>query len=151
MAIDIDEVRRRIDLDEPDYEALAAALGPQSIPHLLKLVASDDAAVASKATYLLSLFDTPQAVEGVEAAAKSADTNVRAAAAAAMRNLRGGSGVDTFRRLLSDPDPGVRKVALRSARASAGPAVRAEIERIAREDPEDGLRSAARAVLGELG
>ncbi|MFN2589067.1 MAG: HEAT repeat domain-containing protein [Actinomycetota bacterium] len=151
MAREIDDVRRRIDLDEPDYARLAAVLGPEAVPQLLELVEDDDPAVASKATYVLSLIESPRSLEGVEAAAQSADANVRVAAAAALANVEPRDAEEVLRRLLGDRDAGVRKVALRSVRGPAGPTLLAEVERIARGDPEEALRAAATDSLRTLG
>jgi HEAT repeat protein len=150
MALEIQDVRRRVNVDEPNYPALAAALGREAVPQLRALVEDDDPAVASKATYVLSLIPTPESFEGLEAAARSRDENVRLAAAAAFRNLTA-PPEDTLRRLLADPDPGVRKVALRSTEAVAGDALRADVERMASADPEEGLRRAAQDLLPRLG
>lgn len=151
MARDIDEVRRRIDLDEPDYARLAAVLGPEAVPQLLELVEDEDPAVASKATYVLSLIQSPRSLEGLETAARSRDANVRVAAAAALTNLEGRDAEDVLKRLLDDPDPGVRKVALRSVRGPAGPTLLAALQQIAADDPEEALRRRATDVLRTVG
>ena len=150
MALEIQDVRRRVNVDEPDYPALATALGREAVPHLRALIEDDDPAVASKAVYLLSLIPTPESLEGLQAATRSGDENVRLAAAAAFRNLSA-PPEDALRRLLADPDPGVRKVALRSTESVAGDALRADVERMASGDPEEGLRRAAQDVLPRLG
>lgn len=149
MALEIQDVRRRVNVDEPDYPLLAADLGPESVPHLRTLVADDDPAVASKATYLLSLIPSDEAVEGLMVAAQSSDENVRLAAAGAVRNITAPPD-DVLRGLLADPDPGVRKLALRSTQAVAGRALRVEVEQIASEDAEEALRGRAQEVLGDL-
>lgn len=157
MASEIEEIRRQIDVDEPNYPELAASLGPAAVPHLRTLV-TDDPAVAAKATYLLSLLPSAASLEGIQAAARSADETVRVAAAAALGNITSLTpfGVDAtpaeeaVRRLLADPDPGVRKVAVRSAQAVGLRTVRAALERMASEDPEDQLRRAAEDTLRDL-
>lgn len=147
MASEIEEVRRQINVDEPNYPELAARLGPAAIPSLRTLV--DDApVVAAKATYLLSLLPSAESLSGIQAAARSADDSVRVAAAAALGNITslpafGADATpaeDAVRRLLADPDPGVRKVALRSTQAVGPHTVRAALERMASEDPNDQLR-----------
>ena len=149
MALELDEVRRRIDVDEPDYAKLAATLGPEAIPLLTILVSDQSPAVASKAAYLLSMIAGPGAQEGLALAAQSPNENVRVAAAAGLRNLEEPSE-EALRSLFTDPDAGVRKVALQSAEKVGGATFRAEVETLAGADPEEGLRATARAVLEGL-
>lgn len=150
MALELDEVRRRIDVDEPDYDKLAATLGPEAVPLLTVLVSDRSPAVASKAAYLLSMVPGPGAQEGLATAARSPDENVRVAAASGLRNL-GEPSTEALRSLFTDPDAGVRKVALQSAATAGGSTFRDEVEAVAGSDPEDGLRAAARAVLEGMG
>lgn len=149
MALELDEVRRRIDVDEPDYTRLAATLGPEAIPLLTVLVSDQSPAVASKAAYLLSMIAGPGAQEGLALAARSHDENVRVAAAAGLRNVEEPSE-EGLRGLFADPDAGVRKVALQSAQMGGAARFRDEVENLAGSDPEEGLRAAARAVLEGL-
>ncbi len=149
MSLELDEVRRRIDVDEPDYDNLAATLGPEAIPLLTILVSDQSPAVASKAAYLLSMIPGPGAEEGLATAAQSHDENVRVAAAAGLRNLEEPSE-EALRSLFTDPDTGVRKVALQSAEKAGGTRFRDEVEALAGSDPEEDLRTAARAVLDRL-
>src|SRR5512142_740526 len=158
MALRLEEGRRRINVDEPDYRRLAATLGAEAVPQLRTLVEEDVAGVASKAAYVLSLLPSPDSLKGLEAAAGNADENVRVAAAAAFANVVslsafGGGPTppeDQLRRLLADPDPGVRKVALRSAQAVGPRAMRSAIEHMASADSEMPLRRAAEDVLRNL-
>jgi HEAT repeat protein len=161
MALDLEAVRRKVNVDEPDYPTLAAALGEEAVPQLRRLVDEDNAAVASKAAYILSLLPSRESLEGLQAAARSRHGSVRVAAAGALGNTGNlasppGSGVspataeDALRGLLADNDPGVRKVALRSARALRSPALRAAVEQMSRADPEAHLRTAAQDALPEL-
>jgi HEAT repeat protein len=149
MALELEEVRKRIDVDEPDYDKLAATLGPEAAPMLAALVEDEDSAVASKAAYLLSMIPGPESQAGLEKAARSHDENVRVAAAAGFRNVASRSS-DTLRGLLSDSDPGVRKVALQSVQKVGDRALRDEVQRLAGADQEEGLRAVAREVLKEL-
>jgi len=156
MAPEAGDIRRQIDVDEPNYPELAARLGLGAVPHLRALI--DDPAVAAKAIYLLSLLPSAESLGGIAVAARSADDSVRVAAAAALGNITSLPAFDadpaqaegTVRRLLTDPDPGVRKVALRSARAVGPQAVRAALERMASEDPDSQLRRAAQDTLTDL-
>jgi HEAT repeat protein len=158
MALALEEVRRRVNVDEPDYPKLAATLGAEAVPELRKLVEDHDAGVASKAAYVLSFLPSPESLDGLEAAARSEDENVRVAAAAAFGNLASlaalGDGParaeEQLRRLLTDSDPGVRKVALRSAQTVGPHGLRTAIENMASSDPEGLLRRAAEDLLSNL-
>jgi len=110
MAVTMKEVRAALDPDEPNYEE-AAKLGPEALPHLQTLVNSGDSMLASKATFLASLIKDPKSGEIVGMAARSADPVVRVAAATAASKLAASSANAVLLELVSDPDPGVRKVA----------------------------------------
>ena len=113
MSVSMDDVRKVLDPDEPDYAA-AARLGEEALPHLERLVREDDRMLASKATYAASLIEGGSDV--VAAAARSEDTVVRVAAAAAVRNLPNGEARRMLQQLADDDDPGIRKVARASER-----------------------------------
>jgi HEAT repeat protein len=110
----MEDVRRVLDPEEPNYEA-AADLGPEALPHLEALVAGDDPMLASKAAYAASMLEGAAGQEIVRAAAQSDDPVVRVAAAAAARNLPAPSAREVLAGLVTDDDPGIRKVARASA------------------------------------
>ena len=110
MAVTMKDVRAVLDPDEPDYQE-AAKLGAEALPHLEVLVSSDDSMLASKATYLASLIKDAKSAEIVGRAARSDDPAVRVAAAAAAANLAASSASAVLLQLVTDRDPGVRKVA----------------------------------------
>src|SRR5687767_10947744 len=110
MAVTMKDVRAALDPEEPDY-AKAAQLGPDALPHLEALVNSGDTMLASKAAYLASLIKAPKSAEVVATAAQSDDPAVRVAAAAAASNLAPSAASTVLVDLVTDPDPGVRKVA----------------------------------------
>jgi HEAT repeat protein len=114
MPVSMEDVRRVLDPEEPNYET-AADLGPEALPHLEALVAGDDPMLASKAAYAASLLEGAAGQEIVRAAAQSDDPVVRVAAAAAARNLPAPSAREVLAGLVTDDDPGIRKVARASA------------------------------------
>jgi len=114
MAVSLDDVRKILDPEEPNYQA-AAQLGPDAVPHLRELVAGDDPMLASKAAYAASMLEGATGEEVVRAASQSDDSAVRVAAAAAARNLPAESANAVLEDLAADEDPGIRKVARRSA------------------------------------
>jgi HEAT repeat protein len=110
VAVSMDDVRRALDPEEPNYEAVAS-LGTDSLPHLQALATGEDPMLASKATYAASLLEGAAGEDVVRTAAQSADPIVRVAAAAAARNLPVESANDVLAGLMTDDDPGIRKVA----------------------------------------
>ncbi|HYJ86895.1 MAG TPA: hypothetical protein VEW46_12610 [Pyrinomonadaceae bacterium] len=116
MAVTLEQVKNILNRDEPNYME-AAQLGPEAIPHLQKLLQESDPLLASKATYLASMITSDQAVDVVKEAATSEHAEVRAAAAAATRNLPQVPVTDMLSSLLDDSDVSVRKVTLKSVSA----------------------------------
>lgn len=144
MSVTIEDVLARIDLDEINYPAAAAELGPDALPVLAELAEGGDPMLASKAVYLASVISDPGSARIVERAAQHGDPRVRIAAAAGLRNLAEQDAEPHVEALLRDDDLGVRKVALRSAAAFDSPAMTAHVRRLAEEDPEPAMRDLAR-------
>ena len=71
MSVSMDDVRKVLDPDEPDYAA-AARLGEEALAHLERLARGDDPMLASKAAYAASLIEGGSDV--VETAAASEDS-----------------------------------------------------------------------------
>ena len=141
------DVRTALGAIEPDYPALARALGPDALPALDALVRGADAHLAAKAVYLASLLADPRAAAVVRAGAARAEPQVRVASAAASRNLAPAEAGAALAPLLDDPDAGIRKVALRAIPVVVPPALRARLEAIGVRDPEPALRELSRAAL----
>jgi HEAT repeat protein len=114
MAVSMEDVRRVLDPEEPNYEA-AAKLGTEALPHLQALVAGKDSMLASKAAYAASMLQGAAGEDVVRTAARSHDLVVRVAAAAAARNLPPEAASDVLAELVDDEDPGISKVARASA------------------------------------
>lgn len=147
MTITMRDVRACLDPDEPNYTS-AAGLGPDALPHLAELVRGDDPMLAAKATYLASLIPDDEAAAIVATAAVSADTSVRVAAAASLRNLGEDSAGGIADVLLAESDVGVRKQALRSAARFDSAAMAERVRRTSETDPEQALREIATDSLG---
>jgi HEAT repeat protein len=145
------DVLRILESEEPDYPKAASTLGPEVLPELERFARGADPLLASKATYLASMIDSPQSRRVVEAAARREEPEVRVAAAAAVANLAAGSsdsaaladeaGGGVLDRLLQDPDPGVRKFALKSASSMN---LQDRLQSAANSDPAEFVRETAR-------
>ena len=115
MAVSMEDVRRVLDPEEPDYER-AAALCKDALPHLQALDVGADPMLASKAVYAASLIEDNAAAGVVRAGARSDNPVLRVAAAAAARNLPVQIAREILAPLNDDGDPGIRKVARASSR-----------------------------------
>jgi len=124
VAVDMQDVLRVLDPEEPNYGA-AAALGTDALPHLAALVDGDDPMLAAKAAYAASLLEGNAGQDVVAVAARHGDSAVRVAAAAAARNLPADDASAVLTDLVGDDEPGVRKV----ARASVPDTVSPELAR----------------------
>src|SRR5215218_6119681 len=133
MAVTLEQVRRLLMPDEPNY-VVAAKLGPQALPHLRALVNGNDQMLASKAAYLATLIDHEGAVAVLGDAARSPSAVVRVAAASGARNLRRASASAVVSRLLNDKDTGVRKHAIKAAADSTNSALVAQLGQIVNKD-----------------
>ena len=149
MSVTIQDVLDRIDLDETDYPAAAAELGPEALPLLEELAGGGDPMLASKAVYLASVISDPGSARILERAAQHPDARLRVAAAAGLRNLPEHDAAPQVDGLLQDSDLGVRKVALKSAAAFDSPAMTARVQRLAEQDPEPAMRDLAKRVTTE--
>jgi hypothetical protein len=116
MAITEAQVRTYLDVDEPNYQAAASALGPEALPVLERLVQDADALLASKAAYLASLIPGEASARVLERAARSEHPTVRVAAAAGLQR-RPDVSEDVAAALIEDVDPGVRQIAGKATRA----------------------------------
>src|SRR5437867_4118299 len=102
MPVTLEQVRAALDPEEPDYPKAARILGPEALPHLERLIASDHPMLASKAAYLAGLIGTERSAEVLRRAARSGDVRVRIAAAAAAGNLPPASASDVLLNLVDD-------------------------------------------------
>jgi HEAT repeat protein len=148
MAVTLEQVRRLLMPDEPNY-IVAAKLGPQSLPHLRTLVNSKDQMLASKAAYLATLIDHEGAVAVLGDAAKSPSAVVRVAAASGARNVRHPSASGVVSRLLNDKDTGVRKMAIKAAADSTNSALLAQLGKIVGNDPSSANRALASHAISK--
>ena len=146
MAITMKDVRAWLDPEEPNYPG-AKSLGPAALPFLLELVRGGDLGLASKATYLASLIKSDRSVEVIEAAAATNEPILRVAAASGLQNLTPAHAERVLNRLKSDPDPGVRKVMVRSASRVRSPRVATVLKQIAKSDPEPFVRETIARIL----
>ena len=143
MAVSMEEVRAWLDVDEVDYPGAAAALGPESLPHVRELARGPDVMLASKAVYLAGVISDAETVPILSEAAQHPDARVRVSAAAGLRHLGVEDAGPLADSLLSDPDVGARKVTVNSVATFDSPAMTARLRTLAEQDPEPAIRSLA--------
>ena len=136
MSVSMKEVLQVLEPDEPKYDK-AAALGPESLPHLRTLVEGDDPMLAAKAAYAASLLEGDQGQDVVVAAAHSATASIRVAAAAAAGNLPTESASAVLMDLVGDTDAGVRKVALSAIPGDAPPELTDKVNALSRKETDE--------------
>jgi hypothetical protein len=128
MPVTYAQLKAMLDVDEPDYPALALAAAG-AMRHLRKMAASGDAGLASKAVCLAGMIGDDEGTAVVADGARSADPVVRIAAAHAAACLPSTpAAARVVNRLLGDADIGVVKVAARAAGRQADRAVAAKAE-----------------------
>jgi HEAT repeat protein len=143
--VSFEEVRAAVSPDEPDYKS-AALLGPDALPHLDRMIFGEDMALATKATSLVGLIRDPRSAPILRRAVAHEWPTVRVAAAAIAPQLDAGDAADVLTPLLQDPDPGIRKVALRSSAYARSESLRAALSIVAKSDPVPELRQLAQEL-----
>jgi HEAT repeat protein len=143
MPVTMSDVLAEIDKDEPEYPEAAKKLGGEALPLLEQILEAQDPMRASKAAYLAALIGGTDAAPVLEKAASHGDARVRVAAAHALGAATGPPPA-LLERLLDDADPGVRKVALRSAVDSKASHLKTKITAMGKSDPEAFVRTLAK-------
>lgn len=143
MAMTLEGVRARIDLDELNYGILATELGEAALPHLKTLAAGRDAMLASKAAYLAALIGGAEATPVLDIAQKRSEAEVRVAVASALHHLEEAQAEGLAERLLADADIGVRKMTMRAAAKMRFPKLKSRLQALGAQDVEPFIRDLA--------
>ncbi len=129
MPVSYAELKAMLDVDEPDYAALAD-IAAGAMNHLRKLAASTDVSLASKAVSLAGIIGDDSSIAVVKDAAKSREPLVRVAAAHAASMLPNTpEAARVVSKLLDDADIGVVKTATRALTRQTDPALAAKAKR----------------------
>jgi hypothetical protein len=116
MSVTMVEVRARLDAEEPNYGAAAAALGEDMLPHLEALAQGPDGYLAAKAIALAARVGGRGVAPILRRAARHALPVVRAQVAGSSRRVPPEVAAEILALLVSDEDSGIRKTSLRSVR-----------------------------------
>jgi HEAT repeat protein len=137
--VSMEDVRRAIDPEEPDYLAAASSLGREALPFLAELAEGPDAMTASKAVSLAGLIGGDDAVPIITRAAQADRAELRIVAVAAAGGL-GRNGEEVVADLLGDDDAGVRKYAVRAVGEQPSARIRRLLEDRREVESDTGVR-----------
>ena len=147
--VTMEDVRRHLDPEEPDYERAAAVLGPDALPFLAELAVGDDALLAAKAVSLAGLIGGADAIPIVAKAVQDGPAEVRVVAATAAGRA-GKPGERLLILLLRDHEVGVRKRAVSAVSAAPSAALRKAVEEVRDSDPHPAVRERAALQLRQM-
>ena len=127
--VTLDEVKKALNVDEPDYVEIANKFGEQALPHLKEIAKSDDILLASKAVYLSGeISNNNISVDIMNEASKNDKPEIQIAAIAALdtllkkttdaQSINVTSINDMLNSLKNDQDPGVKKLVNRVMNSS---------------------------------
>ncbi len=146
-----EELIKMINLDEPDYPSIVASLTKDDVPILIELSKDPNPAIATKAISCLGQMNTENALTGVQAAAAHANPVYRVAAAHALRHMsKLPAGVDLLGKMLDDTDIGVKKFALKSVEQANISSLRAKVQTLNANEPNEGIKALSHSILQKL-
>ena len=129
MTVSFAELRAMLDVDEPDYPALAT-IAADAMHHLRRLAVSDDVSLASKAVSLAGVIGDAGSIDVVGVAARSRHPLVRVAAAHAAGMLPDHpKAARVVSKLLDDDEIGVLKFGIRAASRQSASGIAAKAKR----------------------
>lgn len=149
MAITLDELRRLLSSDEPDYPAISSLTEPETAGHLRALAQDQDVMLATKAVYAASLVADPEARQVVDQAADSDDPLLRLASASALANLPEEARARVAERLIDAGDVGVEKLVIRSLGPSLTPKLEQSLGHLADNSSSETIRTLSREKLAD--
>jgi len=142
MAMSLPELRDQLSDIEPT-EGTYEGIGASEVDLLRKLLHEPEPWVAARAVHALSRIDAESAHAALLDASQSSRPEVRTAVAASAGALAPEVSDELLSRLLSDPDIGVRKFAIKSASDRSGTPIRERVAEIANTEVYTALRQIA--------
>jgi len=142
MPKSLPQLRQQLSDIEPS-ERTYEGIGPPEVDALLSLLDDEEEWLATRAVFALSCIDAENARQALVSAAESPRMEVRVAAAASANTLPTQVSDEILSRLLGDPQPAVRKFAIKSTSGRNSEAVRQRITEIAAADTDTRLRQVA--------
>ena len=143
MSKSVAELRDQLSAIEAD-ERMYEGIGPSDVDTLARMVDDEEEDwLAARAVHALSRIDSSEARQSVAAAAESPRLEVRVAAATSAAALPASDSDGILSKLLDDPQPAVRKFAVKATTPGNAEAVRARVRDMATSDKSAGLRRVA--------
>ncbi len=138
------EVIQFLRQDELDYPAGAAKFGAEALPLLKELINGSDEDLAVKAAYLAGYINDTSVKDVIADAASNKFTAVRIAAAFSAQKLKAADATAVLEKVLEDNDPGVLKIAMRSAQSmNLAKNLKTQISKIAKVQTDEAIKALA--------
>ena len=133
--------------EETNYSE-AAKLGEAALPILNSIVLGSDEMLASKATYMAAMINSPHKGEVVANAARHSSPIVRVAAANAAADIQPAAAEKVLTALIGDDDIGVTKYALKSVRTkNLGAKFSRQIKSISTKHQDEAIKTMAKGMV----
>jgi HEAT repeat protein len=142
MPKSLPELREQLSAIEPD-EKTYEGIGASEVESLRRLLDDEQDWLAARAVHALSRIDSSDARRSLLSAAQSPRLAVRAAAAASAQALPAEASDKLLSTLLGDPEPAVRKFAVKATSRRNSQAVQRRVRDLATSDQSAGLRRVA--------
>jgi len=140
--------------DKPNYSDMQMNYTEADIiDSLTKLTNGKDTFMASKAIYCLGMLNSEKAIPALTFATRSNDQVLKVAAAQALKNLTHiPEAVNLIKMLLTDPDIGVRRFALKAVGISklSDPQVQEIIKTLGGTEQSDKMKKLIQSVLDSM-
>jgi hypothetical protein len=149
MSITLEELRRLLGNDEPDYPGIAVMVDESAADHLRALAADDNLMLAQKAVYLASLVEGERTHAIVEEASRSDEKLLRIASASALANLPADTRNRIADQLLDDGGVSVQKLTLRALGGDLPPSLRQKVDGLSTGSSSPLVRDLSQQKLDE--
>jgi hypothetical protein len=142
MSKSLSELREQLSAIEAD-EHMYEGIGPSDVDALVRMVNEEEDWLAARAVHALSRIDSSEVRQSVASAVESPRMEVRVAAAASAAALPASDSDGILSKLLGDPQPAVRKFAVKATSTRNAESIRARVRDMATSDENPALRRAA--------
>ena len=149
MAISLEELRRLLSNDEPDYAAIAVMVDESAADDLRLLANDDNLMLAQKAVYLASMVEGTRTHAVVDEATRSDQVVLRIAAASALVNLPRETRHRLADRLLDSGEVSVEKVTLKALDGPLPPGLRSKVDHLATRSSSEAVRRLSHDTLAD--
>jgi HEAT repeat protein len=149
MARSLAELRAQLSEIEPSG-ATFAGIDASDVESLLVIVGDEEGWLAERAVYALQRIDSDSARQALVSAADDPRAGIRVAAAVAAAAVPAAPSDQILQKLLADPEPAVRKFAVRSASPRNSAAVLQRVREISVADADPRLQREARERISSI-